>query len=163
MGQAVISAPASAQEAKLPRRDWVVLPLIAIATIAFIAACSEVVARVVWAEHEEDACYLSHGPKGGHFLPNCISRTKIAEGPWVENSYNSCGYRTLEQCGPKPPGTTRIAVLGSSFSYGYAVLYKSAYITQAQQMLTRECRRPVEFQNLSVPALPLEDSYYRTE
>lgn len=163
MSQAVVQTAASAQERKLPRRDWILLPLIAITTVAFLVATCEVVTRIAWSEQEGDACYVPNGPLGRHFLPNCKSKTKVAEGPWVENSYNSCGYRTMEPCGPKPPGTIRIAVLGSSFSAGFLVPYDSIYTTLSGKTLTRACQRHVEYQNLGVPNLPLQFSYYKTE
>jgi len=161
MSQTIVPNPANLEEAKLPSRDWILLPLIAVTTIASMMATAEVVSRVVWPANAFDRCYVSDGPDGSRFRPNCTSRTKAAEGPWVENSYNDCGYRTLEPCGPKPPGSIRVAVLGSSYSYGYLVPYDSAYTTLAGQMLTNECRRHVEFQNLGVVALPLGDVYGR--
>ena len=36
------------KEAKLPRRDWVLLPLLSLLTMLVLLASSEGVARVVW-------------------------------------------------------------------------------------------------------------------
>lgn len=149
------------KEAKLPRRDWVVLPLLSLLTVFVIFASCEGVARVVWPEQGEDACLVSDKVIGSRFLPNCKSATKTAEGPWVHNFYNECGYRTRESCGPKPPGTIRVAVIGSSYSYGYMTPFDSAYTTLAGESLTSQCKRHVEFQNLGVVAMPLEDVYSR--
>jgi hypothetical protein len=162
MSSTIVSTPAKAQRSKVPYRDWILLPLIALTTIALIVGVSELVARRIWSEQDTDSCYVANGPTGGRFRPNCKSKIKAVEGPWVEDSYNSCGYRSLESCGPKPPGTIRIALLGSSYSFGYGVPYQATFTTVSAEMLRRECRRPVEVQNLGVPNLPLENSYYRT-
>ena len=77
------------------------------------------------------------------------SRVKAAEGPWVTNSYNACGYRTPQSCGPKPAGDVRIAVLGSSIAQGYLVPYQETFAARAAEQLTHRCGEPVEFQNLA--------------
>lgn len=161
MSQSVLTKPAIDEEARLPRRDWILLPLVAIFTMAFMTAASEVVARVVWPA-QGDACFVENGPDGVYLRPNCKSRTKVAEGPWVDNVYNECGYRTLEPCGPKPQGTIRVAVLGASDSFGYDVPYDSSYTAVTGEMLTGECRRHIEFQNLGVPLMSLSQVYRRT-
>ena len=148
-------------EKRLPRRDWILLPLIAVLTIVCIVAVSEVASRFIWPDHETDPCYVKSGRFGAHFRPNCQSRVKAAEGPWVVNQYNACGYRSTESCGPKPPDSIRVAVLGSSSSYGYLVPYNSSYYVVAERALSNACRRRVEFQNLGVLALPLHDVYLR--
>lgn len=150
-------------EAKLPRRDWILLPLIAFATVAFIFGATELAARFFWRQSEKDPCLVKDGPTGAHFRSNCRSNVKAAEGPWVENVYNNCGYRTLEPCGPAPPGTVRVAVLGGSVSYGYLVPYNSTYPALASQALTRACHRHVEFQNVGAPGATLNDTYLRTK
>ena len=161
MSQPSSSSSADIQDTKLPRRDWVILPLIALTTIALMAGICEFAGRIVWPE-QDDTCFIAD-TKGVHYQANCRSRVKIAEGPWIENAYNNCGYRSQEPCGPKPLDSIRIAVLGSSSSYGYGVLYKSIYTTLASEKLNRECNRHVEFQNLGVMASPLKDTFLRTD
>ena len=39
---------------------------------------------------------------GTRFVPNCKARYKSGEGPWAENDYNECGYRSKESCLTKP-------------------------------------------------------------
>ncbi len=74
---------------------------------------------------------------------------KTAEGPWVTNHYNECGYRTRESCGPKPAGSIRIALIGSSGSEGLYVDYEETFAARTASDLTRILGRPVEVQNLS--------------
>ena len=152
-------------EARLPRRDIILLPAISLLTILFMLASAEILARMAWPEQETDPCALGDASGHSHFRANCKSRIKSAEGPWVDNSYNECGYHTLESCGPKRPGTVRIAVLGSSFSYGYLTPYDETYTTLSGRELTSQCKRNVEFQNLGVlgVSLNLVDTYRRTD
>ncbi len=162
MTQCKSETPASEKEARLPKRDFVLLPAISLLTILTMLIASEGVCRMIWPEETRDACLVSDPIIHARFSPNCKSRTKVAEGPWSENSYNECGYRSLESCGPKPPGTIRVAVIGASFSYGYGSPYSDAYTTLVAKDLTRQCKRSVEFQNLGVQNVSLLDIYRRT-
>jgi GDSL-like Lipase/Acylhydrolase family len=162
MTQCKSESSASEKEAQLPKRDFFLLPAISLLTILTILVASEVVCRLIWPEDTNDVCVVSDPLIHTRFRPNCKSRTKPAEGPWSDNSYNECGYRTLESCGPKPPGTIRVAVIGASFSYGYGSPYADAYTTLTAKALTRQCRRSVEFQNLGIGNGSLLDIYRRT-
>jgi hypothetical protein len=133
----------------LPRRDYIVLPLLSLLTVLTMFVAAEVVSRVTFVQHEADACMMPDPRLGTRFRPNCTSRVKAAEGPWVTNSYNDCGYRTPQPCGPKPNDGVRIAVLGSSVAQGYLVPYQQTFAARAAQQLTQDCRKPVEFQNLA--------------
>lgn len=145
----------------LPLRDLWLLPVISILTALLMLSASEVIARELWPAAEKDACGNSKGPPG-RFLANCKSRVKTPEGPWVDNAYNDCGYRSAQSCGTKKQGTTRIAVLGTSFAYGYLVPYASVYSTLESQSLTRRCGRPVEVQNVTSPGVDMLNVYRRT-
>jgi GDSL-like Lipase/Acylhydrolase family len=148
MTESGISNSENGEEAKLPRRDWVILPLTGLLTIALCLVTAEVAARYFFASDEQDACWIGPSYDSG-YRHNCIARQKTSEGPWVTNQYNDCGYRTKESCGPKPAGTTRIAFLGSSMSKGVYVDYDQTYAVQTSRQLTRILGRPVEVQNLS--------------
>lgn len=141
-----IIAPPMAQ---LPRRDLIVLPLLSILTIAVLLLGSEVAARHFFPESAgADPCRVADATIGFKYRPNCTSRVKSAEGPWVVNHYNECGYRTNESCGAKPSGSFRIALIGSSVAQGSYVGYDEIWATRAARDLTRVCRRKVEVQNL---------------
>lgn len=152
-----------AQEPKLPRRDFFLLPAISLLTIIAMLIGSEVICRFIWPEQVDDVCLVQDSHFHARFRPNCKSRTKPAEGPWSNNSYNECGYRTLESCGPKPSGTIRVAVIGASFSFGYGSPYSDIYTTQAANALARQCGRKVEFQNLGIENGSLSDIYRRLD
>lgn len=133
---------------RLPRRDYILLPAIGLATVFLMAAIPELIARSVFYEQVTDSCLAPDPVLGYRAQPNCDSRYKPAEGPWVENHYNECGYRTAESCGPKPDGTFRIAIVGASTSAGYLVPYPETFAVRVSRFLAERCGRPVEFQNL---------------
>jgi hypothetical protein len=62
----------------------------------------------------------------------------------------------MEPCGPKPAGSTRIVLIGSSGSEGLYVKYGETFAERTARDLTRILRRPVEIQNLGRTAcLPI--------
>jgi hypothetical protein len=141
----------------LPRRDYVVLPLLSLATILFLLIVSEAGARVFWPQAEEDSC-LIRSSVGLRFRPNCTSILKAAEGSWTTDRYNECGYRTTSPCGPKPAGTLRVVLLGSSTTHGLFIPYEQTFAAQMGNSVARDLKRPVQIENLGVPGLfsPLE-------
>ena len=146
--EAKANATSTAEEAPLPRRDLLILPLISICTIGLCLIAAESLAKYFFASQELNTCMVSDPVHGAKFKPNCTVRMKAAEGPWVTSSYNDCGYRTKESCGPKPPGTTRIALLGSSSSEGFFNSYDQMFASLTAAELTNVLKRPVEVQNL---------------
>lgn len=140
--------PAPPAPRRLPRRDLVILPLLALATVVALFGAAEAFSRVRYPEHEADTCKTPDRVLGYRFRPGCTSTTKAAEGDWTTNSYNACGYRSPEPCGPTPAGARRIALIGSSTSSGYLVPYRATLAARTAADLTRLCRRPVEVQNL---------------
>ena len=148
-------------EAKsLTCRDLIILPLISVLTIALILTGTEFIARLAWVDGRHDSCL---DPTVMHYKANCYSRTKVFEGPWVENRYNECGYNSKESCGPKAPGTIRVAVLGTSYAEGYSVPYDETYLTFASEELGRSCHKTVEFQNLAVTAIFFRETAKRID
>jgi hypothetical protein len=133
---------------RLPRRDLILLPLISLLTLATLLGVSEVAARHFFYEQNVDSCMVKDPEIGFRYRPNCTSRVKAAEGPWIVDHFNDCGYRGNQSCKSKPAGTTRIALIGSSTSEGYLVAYNDAFSTRMEKQLTALCHRPVEVQNL---------------
>ena len=146
--EAKANATSTAEEAPLPRRDLLILPLISICTIVLCLIAAESLAKHFFASQELNTCMVSDPVHGAKFKPNCTVRMKAAEGPWVTSSYNDCGYRTKESCRPKPPGTTRIALLGSSSSEGFYNSNDQTFASLTAAELTKVLKRPVEVQNL---------------
>jgi len=149
--------------AALPRRDYYLLPLISLSTVLLIFGVSEFLTRVIWAEQKTASCTIIDPIAGDHFKPNCTVRTKNAEGPWTTYQYNECGYRSVTSCGPKPPGSIRIAILGSSVSQALYVPYEQTYFARTSAELSRSCHRPVDVQNLGVPGSSPIYAYRRVQ
>jgi hypothetical protein len=119
----------------------------------------EGVSRVFWPERFADSCKTTSQTARA----NCTSRTKLAEGPWVENHYNECGYRTESSCAARPPGTLRVVVMGASFAAGYMVPYRRTFAAEAAENVSRTCRRPVEVEAIAGAGNKLNQAYQRTE
>lgn len=140
----------------LARRDYVLLPVISLLTVLLMFAMSEVGARFVWsAAQDGQECNKEDATLGIVNVPNCTMRIKIPETAWITYHYNECGFRSTDACGPKPRGTRRVAVLGSSFAEGTSVAYRDSFAALSAAELTRACHGQVEFENLGVYALPL--------
>lgn len=135
----------------IPNRDWILLPGLAVMTVVVLLVVAEGLARVGWPEDIRDRCIAA--PENGRPKPNCMASIKTAEGPWVEARYNECGYRATGPCAPPPQGTARIAVIGSSTSFGYLVPFDHAWSVEAGRTITATCKRPIDVQSL-IPITP---------
>jgi hypothetical protein len=135
---------------KLPRRDFVLLPLLSLLTCVVLFALAEVGARTWWPENEEDSCVVADAKLGFRFKPNCQSLSKAMEGPWVTNNYNSCGYRTDQGCGVRPNDVLRIDLMGSSTAEGYLIPYEHTVGATLQSDLHRACSRTVQVENMGM-------------
>jgi hypothetical protein len=146
---------------RLPKRDYFLLPLLSFLTVLLMFGVSEILTRLIWVQHNNHVCVIEDPVAGDQFKPNCTERAKLAEGPWVTYSYNNCGYRSVTPCGPKPAGTIRIAITGSSMSQALHVPYQDTFFDRASRELTSRCGRPVDVQNLGVPGLSPIYAYRR--
>jgi hypothetical protein len=125
---------------------------------------AEFVSRLLWAEQQESECYGPSGVDGhGHANVSCTATGKNAEGPWTTYRYNECGYRSETSCGPKPKGSVRIAIIGSSVSLGLFVPYEQTYFARAAEAISRDCAVPVDVQNMGAPGTNLLFAYGRME
>ncbi len=141
--------PSHASES-LPRRDYLILPLLSIVTILLLFGTAEGGARILWPQREFDDC-LNYSIVDPRYRPNCTSQAKDAEDPKVTYHYNECGYRTAANCGPKRQGTARIVLLGSSNTQGQYVPYDEIFATRTGNSVARDLQRVVEIENISAP------------
>lgn len=130
---------------RLPKRDYVILPMISLLTVVLMVGGAEAVSRIGWPDYSEDSCSVGMG----RHKANCSVEQKTMEGPRYVESYNECGYRSAAHCGPKPANTTRVALLGSSFTLAFGVPYEDGFPAKTEKQLSAACGRPVEMQNLS--------------
>jgi hypothetical protein len=135
-------------EWRLPRRDYILLPLIFLGTILVLLAGGEIAARLLYPQDDaaEPCEYVT--PAGARYHPGCVSRVKEWEGPWTIQRFNECGYRTAESCALRPPGSLRVAVVGSSTARGALVNYAESFAARASAFLSERCGGTVDFQNL---------------
>lgn len=145
----------------LARRTYVLVPLISLLTIAALLGAAEVIARVGWAEHTLNPCIQEDYLHVFHARPNCDARTKIAEGPWVTYHFNSCGYRTQDACGVKPPGVIRIALIGSSIPEGLHVPFDQTVGARVAKGISEATGRRVQLENLGLSTLMPVYTYRR--
>lgn len=141
--------PAPGWLGRLPRRDLILLPLISLLTIAFLVGAAELGSRWAWPEDKADSCLAKHGELGYRARPNCVSHTKAAEGPWVENHYNDCGLLSAKSCHAPVGNALRIAAVGSSIGYTYLVPWKDSWQGSIAESLGKACGRPIDFQNFA--------------
>jgi len=143
--------PSVSEPASLPQRDYILVPLLSLLTILGMFGVSEIFSRLIWPAQYSDACNVEDPVQGLRFKPNCSVRGKIPEGPWITYRYNECGYRSDNSCRPKPPGTMRIVILGSSMSEALHVPSEEAFFSRAATKLSHLCDRRIDVQNLGVP------------
>jgi hypothetical protein len=138
---------------RLDRRLFI-LPLVALATATAVLVPTELVLRARYPDQPVDRC-IDQTVEPLHGKAGCTTYVKAAEGPWVENRYNECGYRSPFSCGPVPAGALRVAVIGSSMGAGTFVPEPQSVSGRLTTDLQAACGRTIQSQNLAVPALPV--------
>jgi hypothetical protein len=133
---------------RLPRRDYFLLPVIFLTTIVVLLFGGEVAARWIYVQEADFEPCESLTTEGFRYQPLCTSHTKVWEGPWITQHFNDCGYRSAESCAPRPAGSLRVVVVGSSTARGALVNYPESFAGRAEATLSQRCGTPVDFQNL---------------
>jgi hypothetical protein len=141
------------EEAKLPGRDWVLLPAISLLTICAIVFSLRWVAhrnfsRLDWGVRN---CQSMNPSTGVRAIPNSECWAKHGEAPLlVSYKINSCGHRAGMECGPKPPGTYRIVMVGSSYPFGQDVQREQTIAGLLPPELSQRTGRRVDLYNESM-------------
>lgn len=138
------------QNNKIARRDWILLPLLSLVTIAVILIPTEVISRKVYSESEKtlnNCLILTDSTTGVRGVPNSSCWEKISENEPVEYRFDCAGFRSSAPCGPKPPGTFRIVMTGSSVALGERVPLHEAFASLLPKELSDRDGRPVELYN----------------
>lgn len=136
-------------ETKLPRRDWILLPILSLATVIVIVTVLAFVAHKTFSKTTSGvrACLDMSDPSGVRGIPNCEIWEKNAEGPPVKYKFNSCGHRANMDCGPKPPGTYRIVMVGSSYAFGQDIPTEKTIASLLPVLLSQRTGRSVDLYN----------------
>lgn len=75
---------------------------------------------------------------------------KIADGEMAEFRFNSSGYRSDVEFGPKSPGTYRIVIIGSSIVLGARVPIEDTFATRLAEDLSLRTGRKIAIYNLGI-------------
>jgi hypothetical protein len=137
-----------ANSSKLSRRDYYLIPLLSLATVAVMFGAAEVGTRILYPYKEYDECRVTGATDPRRARPNCTVSAKVPEGPWVTYSMNSCGYRTPDSCGPKQPNVLRIALLGASMTMAKNVPLDESWGERTGHALAKISGHKVEVENL---------------
>ena len=121
--------------------------------MVLLAVPTELIARRVFSESKTglDNCFvLNDAATGVRAIPNSVCWEKIPENQLVEYRFDCAGYRTGIECGPKPPGTYRIVMVGSSVAMGERVPLESTLTTLLPKELSRLGGHNVELYNEAI-------------
>jgi hypothetical protein len=127
---------------KLPTRDWILLPLLSLMTVVFLVVSTEAVSRRIFTTRATGlfSCLVLNDPSGVHAIPNSVCVEKSPEGELMEYRFNRCGHRAGVECGPKPSGTYRIVMLGTSMTLGTPVAREKTFAALLPVELSRSPR-----------------------
>jgi hypothetical protein len=143
------------QEAKLPRRDWIRLPLLGLLTVVLLILAGEIIARLEFRDSAKGLApclVLSDLSTGVRGVPNSECRDKALESSWTEYKFNSCGHRAGMECGPRDPGSYRVVMTGSSVAMGLDVAREASIAGLLPGELSRLTGRKIELYNASIGA-----------
>jgi hypothetical protein len=150
MTQSDRNDPGATTEARLPRRDWIILPALGFLTICLILVCTELTGLWMFPRNKtpvQDCLNLHSLSTGVQAIPNCTVWARIPEGPLVENKLNSCGHRAGVECGTKSSSAYRIVLMGGSMAFGYGVSRENSFAAQLPVQLSHLTGRKVELYN----------------
>jgi hypothetical protein len=142
------------KEAKLPRRDWILLPILSLLTVCLLAGLVELCGHEMFARIPtvgENCLVVSDPSNGARGIPNCVIWEKIAEGKLTEYRFNSSGYRNNADFGPKSPGTYRVVMVGTSVAAGFRVPQGQTIGALLPAELSRRTGRKIEVYNEALP------------
>jgi len=147
------SAVAERPRQTVARRDWLLLPLIALIAVVSAGGAAEFASRRIFSLGGEGigGCIVTNDPvTGTRGLPNSSCREKHYESQLVEYRFNSCGHRTTMQCASPPDGEFRIVMAGSSFTAGALVQAQESFAELLPGELSQRTGRPIEVYNAGI-------------
>jgi hypothetical protein len=138
------------REEPLRRRDWILLPLLSLLTIAVMTVSADRIARRVLTQSAPfvQSCLEPGASWGGsRAIPNSVCWDKKFESQRVEYRFNGCGHRTRLTCEAKQPGAYRIVLAGSSFAMGHLIPEDRTFASLLPVFLAQQTGRKVELYN----------------
>lgn len=142
-------------ERKLPRRDWILLPLTGLTTITLLLGSIESIARANVGTGSEQVgmgpCIISDDlTTGVRFVPNSECHDMSMEASWTDYKFNSHGHREDSEYGQKAQGTYRIVMTGSSIAFGFVVDREKSFAVLLPREISALTGRKVELYNESM-------------
>lgn len=139
------------KEAGLPWCDWILLPAIGLCTISLLAVSMESLARWLFPVSQigMEKCFATNDMTGdADVKPNSVCSERIAESDFVaEYRLNRQGHRAGIELGPKPQGSYRIVMIGSSFAFGLFVPREMTFAALLPVELSHQTGRTIELYN----------------
>jgi hypothetical protein len=139
----------------MPRRDWILLPALFLATVILLVLSAESIARWIFpvSHFGLDQCFVPYvnDPSGLEpARPDSVCWERTAESMTVaQYRFNALGDRAGTELGPKPPETYRIVMIGSSFAFGLFVPREETFAALLSGEITRRSGRRTELYNES--------------
>jgi hypothetical protein len=135
----------------LPWGDRILLAGLGLLTIALIIGSTELIARAMFRESSSraiDCMIVNDASTGVRAIANSVCSEKLAEDTSpIEYRFNSCGHRAGVECGPKPPGSYRIVMAGSSFAMGLETARENSFAATLPAQLSRQTGRKIDLYN----------------
>ena len=144
-------------ESRLRPRDWILLPLIGLLTIAAVCAATELVARHLYTEFDaaaEQCRHFTDPYTGIQRNASCIYHRKYLDSEDAEYRLNSRGYRDDTEVTPKRPGVFRIVLVGPSYPFGAGVQSDQSIAGILPKLLSQQLGRKVELYNEALQGIP---------
>jgi len=145
------SDSAGNREEKLPRREWLLFPIISLSTVLLVASSAELGARWLYpvSRVDFDRCFVRDDPSGDaparpHGI--CAERTVESNFP-AEYRFNARGDRAGTELEPKQPGVYRIVMIGSSMAMGLYVPRAMTFAALLPPALSSRTGHRVELYN----------------
>jgi hypothetical protein len=138
------------RERKLPRRDWILLPVLGLLTICVVVVSTESIARRMFPEPKSSMqnCLIENDVSTGvRGIPNSVCSEESIESGLVEYRFNGCGHRAGMECGPKSPGAYRIVMVGTSTAFGTHLPREKTIAALLPAELSRQTGRDIELYN----------------
>jgi hypothetical protein len=124
--------------------------LLSVTTVLVLIGASQLVTHRLYRliSTGENACMVLTDPETGvRGRPNTVCKGKLFETETVEFRFNGCGYRAGMECGPKPPDTFRIVMVGSSFAEGTDIARERSLAALLPADVARLTGRKVDLYN----------------
>ena len=124
---------------RLPRRDLLLIPGLAVLTLVLLAGLMELVARGLFRQSQTStmACLVVNDPATGvRGIPGTRCRQKAFESALIDYRFNDCASA--------PAGTYRIVLIGSSVAYGMHVQQPDSFAARLAPLLARRTGYPVD-------------------